>query len=577
MVTTQPRLYPLDLTGTLNSNHIQDEVHTFDTPGSRIFVPNGGCFFSETFIIKDNKGNHLVPIIDYQLLYTHKEATSLSGKNILAVVRILNERIPEVVLDYHVVGGEYSNVRDAIRQELENAGPLEVLVDWNTNVFNKPEVFVPAPHYHSFADLRGLEALFLQLEAIRKAIIAGDTASWETVFAYIHRLIDSNLKDMLLDLLHDHINNPNAHTKSQVGLGNVENYGVATLEDMKNPDSKNPKYVTNTNLVTNLEALGYFREKFKVEIFREGDEVVFVFRSNDLFSDRPIDLTITETDASDTDIANRRPDNPNWGGVDTVTPKPVVIQTPPSVLSTSPAPTPPKPTTTDTGTGARRPIQNAYWTLRDRDNKPVWDGGLTNQLVYELTIPTGSNVVSNGEATVRYELLNNARGVIKRSISQRVAFANNILSFDARVAEADLIHSPNYIRWYVEGIGITTNMEEWLYKLPVMPKPTTVTTTPTYAVSPGYVAAAEEERRRNEAYNKARTYNSNLDKNYWVVNFWNKGILYTGQDLISKPATNAPTTSASNIATGGFASTWTGGSTGSTSSATVSLSSLFGK
>lgn len=42
--------------------------------------------------------------------------------------------------------------------------------------------------------------------------------------------------------------NPHGTTAVQIGLGNLWNYGVATLAEITNPDQANPKYVINTSL-----------------------------------------------------------------------------------------------------------------------------------------------------------------------------------------------------------------------------------------------------------------------------------------------------------------------------------------
>lgn len=187
MANVDPTLFPKDTTMSLESNHLQNEVVIFTTPESRIFVPNGGPFFAESLVIKDDKGALLKPITDYQLLYLNERASSESNKDVVTAINILKDTIDKVILDYRVIGGEYGNTVYGIRQELLNAGPIRNNVDWNINVYNKPVTFPAAPHLQSAITFTDWDKLWVQLEGIRTAIIAGDLPSWESVYRYFDR------------------------------------------------------------------------------------------------------------------------------------------------------------------------------------------------------------------------------------------------------------------------------------------------------------------------------------------------------------------------------------------------------
>lgn len=193
-------VYPKDLTMSLASNHIEREIKEFTNAEDRIFVPDGGPFFSQSLILKDSNGRLLKPELEYKLLYLNEQATLDSGRDIVSVIWILVETITSVQLDYRVVGGEYGNTVNAIMQEIHAAGPIQKNVDWNVNVYGKPHQFPPAPHYHTPDTFTGWNMIYEQLEGIRKAIISGDTASWESHYNYINRLISavqSNLNTQL--------------------------------------------------------------------------------------------------------------------------------------------------------------------------------------------------------------------------------------------------------------------------------------------------------------------------------------------------------------------------------------------
>lgn len=182
-------IYPKDLTMTLASNHIEREVKQFTSAQDRIFVPDGGPFFSQSLILKDSNGRLLKPQVEYKLLYLNEEATLESGRDVVSVIWVMSETISSVLIDYRVVGGPYGNTVNAIMQEIQKAGPIKKNVDWNSNVYGKPTQFPPAPHFHTPDTFTGWNMIYEQLEGIRKAIISGDDASWESHYNYISRLI----------------------------------------------------------------------------------------------------------------------------------------------------------------------------------------------------------------------------------------------------------------------------------------------------------------------------------------------------------------------------------------------------
>lgn len=193
-------VYPKDLTMALASNHIENETKTFTTAADRIFVPDGGPFFSQSLIIKDNNGRLLQPQVEYQLLYLNESASVESGRDVVCVINVLTQTVPFVVLDYRVVGGAYGNTVNAIIQELTNAGPIQRTVDWNLNVYSKPAQFPPAPHYHTPDTFTEWKSVYTQLEGIRKAILVGDDPSWESHYNYINRVVQVAKQNIQLDL-----------------------------------------------------------------------------------------------------------------------------------------------------------------------------------------------------------------------------------------------------------------------------------------------------------------------------------------------------------------------------------------
>lgn len=191
MTNVIQNVYPKDLTMSLASNHVEREKKLFTGAEDRIFVPDGGPFYSQSLIIKDNNGKVLKPQVEYQLLYLNEGATIESGRDVVTVINVLKSTIPYVMLDYRVVGGGYGNTVNAIIQEITKAGPIQKNVDWNVNVFGKPVQFPPAPHYHTPDSFSDWKMIYTQLEGMRKAILVGDDPSWESHYNYIDRVINA--------------------------------------------------------------------------------------------------------------------------------------------------------------------------------------------------------------------------------------------------------------------------------------------------------------------------------------------------------------------------------------------------
>lgn len=217
MTNVIQNVYPKDLTMGLISNHIEQEVKAFLSAEDRIFVPDGGPFFSQSLIIKDSNGVALRPQVDYKLLYLNEGATLESGRDVVSVIWVMKDTIASVVLDYRVVGGDYGNTVNAIMQEINQAGPIQKNVDWNINVYGKPDAFPPAPHFHTPDTFTGWNMVYEQLEGIRKAIITGDDVSWESHYNYINRLINGVATN-----LDSKLSNYATHTQLSTAVGNTQ-------------------------------------------------------------------------------------------------------------------------------------------------------------------------------------------------------------------------------------------------------------------------------------------------------------------------------------------------------------------
>jgi hypothetical protein len=159
--------------------------------------------------------------------------TGAYGKEIDGIILIKDTTVSNnIEIDYQTLGGQYSTNSDAIIQMLNSADLDDRPVAWG-DIIGKPDAFVPAMHYHDIGDVYGFEYVVHAIERVREAILIGDDASHDQIYRYIdasNALLDQHITTVDNNLaahIGDH-NNPHATTKTQVGLGNVDNYATAT-------------------------------------------------------------------------------------------------------------------------------------------------------------------------------------------------------------------------------------------------------------------------------------------------------------------------------------------------------------
>lgn len=197
-----PRGFPLDLTAKNPRNEVTGDTRTLSSSADKTFVPDGGPFYTDTLIVRS--GNRILkPIVDYVCLHLIKEATIESGYDVSAIVHIHDDTISTVTLQYQVVGGEYGNTVPVIRQLLENAAAIEKGVNWNTQVYAKPDVFPPAPHFVSGKEFSDWDDVVLSLDNIHRGLAYKERASWNSFYIYIENLIKRYMASVDLSVYYD--------------------------------------------------------------------------------------------------------------------------------------------------------------------------------------------------------------------------------------------------------------------------------------------------------------------------------------------------------------------------------------
>lgn len=216
--------YPFDKTGVSASNLISGEEHTMPNRRIRAVVLHAGAYFTESLILRDKSNNRLlVEDVDYYPAEFYPIPSQITGKQVCAIIIIKNETVGSTITaQYQAVGGEWSTSVQAIINQIERLNLDDRPVSWPA-IINKPEEGYPAAHHlHDAGDIHGFEYVVHSLEKIRSAILLGDVASHDEIYAYIDS-IDTALRALIAsqgNAITSHVNdrlNPHQVTAAQTG------------------------------------------------------------------------------------------------------------------------------------------------------------------------------------------------------------------------------------------------------------------------------------------------------------------------------------------------------------------------
>lgn len=225
--------YPYDPTGLLPSNRIVNEIFTVQprlNPEDALFiVPRATPFFKYSLIVRTgvNEGSPtLVEGVDYILTHHFVEATEALNVPIYGSIMFLNPLYTGVVyVTYQTLGGAYTLDDYSIVEDITRRYHNILFVTF-TEIAGLPVSFPPDGHAHNPNDLTGM----------------GDVVNALTSLAFTLQTPANPLPA------------PNhGHTPPQVGLGNLQNYPLATLQDVL--DGVGGRYVTATTVKAAIMAL----------------------------------------------------------------------------------------------------------------------------------------------------------------------------------------------------------------------------------------------------------------------------------------------------------------------------------
>ena len=225
-------LYPFDPTARATSNKIENESITVIPPSHitdySYIVPRAAPFYAETLVVKDGKtagARRLVENVDYWCVIDFLSASVSLNKRVSVGIALIDPNYSGTLyVSYQTLGGNYTMADYSVLEELIRERYIVKHVSYE-QIINLPAGFSPEWHKHEVADMVGMSSVVTSLNNIKVA-----TESRNGSYGQIEQQ------------LRNHVNSTAAHTPVDIGLGNVKNYGVATLTDAKGGSVS--KYIT---------------------------------------------------------------------------------------------------------------------------------------------------------------------------------------------------------------------------------------------------------------------------------------------------------------------------------------------
>ena len=234
--------YALDTTGQLPANLIVGETHTVTAVNDRTYhfvIPTFAPFHANSVRLAKRVNGTLLPLVegqDWQPSLQFQGASLATAHPIYGAFSFTDLQFEgELVIErYQTLGGEYT---------LDVAGMTKVIgeivynprgLTWE-QVTNLPKMFPPIDHPWQFNDLVGMSELLEGLTRLEDAILSKSSGS-----------LDDHLRDFL---------NPHKVSKTQTGLGLVENFPPATITQAVLGTS-NQHYMTPLTFRSALNQMG---------------------------------------------------------------------------------------------------------------------------------------------------------------------------------------------------------------------------------------------------------------------------------------------------------------------------------
>lgn len=227
--------YPFDPTGKKESNLVRNEQHILTAINYKSFqfiVPRLAPFFKRNLVVKFRDTSNRVKVwqegVDYHLGFQYIQASRACALPIYGAIHVINKTLSGVVLlEYQTLGGEWTLDDQKLNDILAKRTFDPRVISWE-HIAGVPKLFPVIDHEWELDDLVGASELVEAIYELRNSLFA-------------------NSADSLVSHT-ENKNNPHEVTKAQVGLGNVENYGVATNNDVIVSSPSDTLYITPATL-----------------------------------------------------------------------------------------------------------------------------------------------------------------------------------------------------------------------------------------------------------------------------------------------------------------------------------------
>lgn len=238
MMTLQNAFLPIDTTGNASNNLLQNELHQTEGGTKSAIRPNAGSYYKTTLQVYsvDGLGN-LSPLVlgtDYLPADLNQDATMITGQEVCELIILINPDLPSLFsITYQAYGG-LNNINTTALYNAYLAAALGTPTPI-ADIAGVPVVFQPAPHIHDVADIYGMENAVGFLTDLKNAVtISPSVAKYQVVTSAIASFSTSlaSYNNALLLGMREHIDTvayPHPYTATQVGLGNVSNYGFLPI------------------------------------------------------------------------------------------------------------------------------------------------------------------------------------------------------------------------------------------------------------------------------------------------------------------------------------------------------------
>lgn len=223
-------MYPFDPSMTKASNKVVREQHVITSTNFRNYhyvIPHFAPFFAESLTLKlrlpSGQMRDLVEGRDYYLSHQFLDASATTNRLVMGSISFLDTDTEGVLeINYHTIGGQWTLTPARIIEIMANNLRNPRITSWEF-VADVPERFPVVDHPHDIHDFKTMADVQRAVDGVRDAVLQASGGGLST-----------------------HINdrsNPHQVTKAQVGLGSVQNYGIATKAEAEAGVATN-KYMT---------------------------------------------------------------------------------------------------------------------------------------------------------------------------------------------------------------------------------------------------------------------------------------------------------------------------------------------